>query len=335
MSWFSEYTQSLSAIQRGRVASLYFLYGSEHFLQDYAASVIEARFRQQAADAERVVINAGECSSADLEDALFSMSLFQTRKLIRILEVKELSLSLRKILKKYLSAPAPENCLICTASAIDKRNKFLADIENSAVILYCNAPFENEIPQWIISHVDASGKKISPDASAKLLEYCGSQMDELANELEKLILYVGDNPEIRIEDILAVSGFNRHYRPEDLQQALGKRDRKKAATILKTLVDQGTSDVFLVMNLYSLFWALRVLKGKIPAGQTMDGVCRSLGFYRKNDIDNLKAYLRNYNTDQLDRALEALVEADRYIKTSSMDTLSNLIVLIEKILETA
>jgi DNA polymerase-3 subunit delta len=117
----------------------------------------------------------------------------------------------------------------------------------------------------------------------------------------------------------------------DLQEALGRKDKEKSVTILYNLLEKGTDPSFIIAMLTKYFSGLsRVseMKGKIPD----DVAARIVGthpFYYKN----YKTARDKFSDRDLFRSINAVLNADILLKTTSFDPKTLFTVLITDILQ--
>jgi|GEM_PF-2575457 len=333
MSWFEDMNRHLRGVEKGgKPDPVYLLYGSEAALQDHAAGILEAAYRRLKPDCERLLFGAEELDAGDLKNALYASSLFESGKVLKIVEVKSLIPSVRKVLISYLESPDPENLIILAVSKIERRNKFLSQLESLSRTLYCNPPYDNEILPWVLQTVRSGGKDIDTAAAEKLVSLFGTQVDDLRNEIGKLELYTGTLERITVEHVIEHSAFNRNFSTDDLMTALIRRDRPRALDMLNALLVQDEKiQVLLVISIFRVFWLIRSLKGSEGEKVDLQTLARKLGIFGTKSIENIRRNHRNYSMDEIDRILDALVQTDVNIKTSSMDKFSNFLILFEEI----
>lgn len=82
--------------------------------------------------------------------------------------------------------------------------------------------------------------------------------------------------------------------------------------------------------MYQYLWKLVLLKDPRLASDPDLG--KKVRVYRPRQLEEFKAVAAHYNMEQLRRGISALVAADRRVKTSSCNSLSNLMITLEGIL---
>ncbi|MFO7842061.1 MAG: DNA polymerase III subunit delta [Fidelibacterota bacterium] len=330
MSWFNDYRHEIGRIKSGEIRPLYFLYGNDLYLRDMAVQEIRKAMKDKGIDHDYTYLYASEIGGDELQNLLFGASLFTSARCTVIHEVKQLLPSARKILNAYLKHPEPGNVLILTALTFDKRNAFYKRIESSALTLKINTPFENEIPAWIRGYLAEYMRKIDAEAINELLRYTGDDLGKLSNELDKLHIYLPENKTVNREDVRCVSGYSKTFSIEDLLQAVGKKDKSRAVAICKNLIENGVNEVYLIIALYQFVWKLIMLKDKrLISLRDYDKIVK---IYKGRKLEQYKAAAENYRQIELKNALEALVNGDRRIKTTSCDQLSNFMITLDGII---
>ena len=330
MSWLSDYEHELAMIRNGKLKPVYFLYGNDYYLRDAAVQSIRKSMSEKGLVYEYGFYNAGELDANELQNLLFGTSLFQSTKCSVISNVKGLLPSARKIMNSYLQKPEPSNILILTAEEVEGRNAFYKRIQAAAITMMSNSPFENEIPGWLRQYVAKLDRNIDVSAINELIRYVGSDLGKLSNELDKLHIFLPEGQAITREDIRKVSGFSKTYSIDQLLDAVGNRNKSTAVAICKNLLENGISDVYLLISMYQYIWKLILLKDQRLL--TSPDLAKQVRVYRPRQLDQLKMVASRFSLYQLRKAVKTLVQADRRVKTSACDPISNFMITLEGIL---
>jgi DNA polymerase III subunit delta len=184
---------------------------------------------------------------------------------------------------------------------------------------------------WLIDVARKNGRQLSPDNARLLTEISGGNRSLLEDQLEKIFIYLGAEKVIDYETIEALSASLKENNIFELQDAIGRKDKAKSVKILYNLLDKGTEPTFIIAMLTKYFTGLsRVneMKGKIPD----DVAARIVGthpYYYKN----YKSAKEKFSDRDLFRSVNALLNADILLKSTSFDPKSLFTVLIADILK--
>jgi DNA polymerase-3 subunit delta len=196
--------------------------------------------------------------------------------------------------------------------------------------LELKSPSEREIIAWLYEELRKHQKKVSSQTISRLLEVVGTDLVLLTQELEKLILYTGENQVITEEDILAVCSFQKTYSPYAIEEALESGDLEEALLITqKFLADQPEASEVLsyFSNLSRYILSLAQAKveveiKKVPVREVFKNLRPQLKegwslFDRK-----LKAFsscLGNFSQSELDGLVRELGQIDLKLKSSDLE----------------
>ena len=102
--------------------------------------------------------------------------------------------------------------------------------------------------------------KIDNETTKYFVELCGANMQDLINEIRKLIEYVGENATITKKDIdlLCIKQIDSVI--FDLTDNLGKKDTKKAIEVLNNLLYEKEPIQKILITLYNHFKKLYIVK---------------------------------------------------------------------------
>ncbi|MBW1974689.1 MAG: DNA polymerase III subunit delta [Deltaproteobacteria bacterium] len=118
--------------------------------------------------------------------------------------------------------------------------------EVGGVVVVCNAPRTNQLPNWLQSLAKQHGKRLNKDAASLLLEYIGNDLALLASELEKLVLYTADRKVIEANDVIQASSIQKVYSAFQITDALAEGNPEKALTCVESLLRSGESPLALL-----------------------------------------------------------------------------------------
>ncbi len=324
MTWLQDYFREIDKIRKGKIAPVIFLYGSDYYL---ASNFIqEVRNKLTGTGIDKQYVTAKELRVNDLQQLLFGTSLFQSRNFIVIEGIKQMIPTVRKAFLKYLDNPSDSNILILTAPVIERRHEFLNTVSGKSLTLYVNPPFDNEIPQWVNEYLKKKDRLAEQDAVTTLIRMTGNDLNDLANELDKLDLMLPTGDRITSETVLKSAGYLRTWSPEDLAESIGEKDKKTSVMIAENLVKNGVSETFIYTTLFHYLWNLRILRDP----RVRDGARLTRTFRRDKYEKMVKASTRFTNAS-LARGVKAVVKADTELKTISGDSLTRVISLLDKI----
>jgi DNA polymerase-3 subunit delta len=166
----------------------------------------------------------------------------------------------------YFKDPNPDAMLVFVADYInipaDARRMDLTDKdryeriretlgEHCPVLEFARVD-EGDAVKWAIETAGAEDIKLDVDAARELVDSLGSDMMMIANELEKLVLYVGDKKRITLGDVetLVLAAKQRSF--YELTDAISSRDRARALAVLDAILNTGDGDDAAIGHLYML-----------------------------------------------------------------------------------
>ena len=169
-------------------------------------------------------------------------------------------------IEDYFKNPNPDAMLVFVADHVsipaDVRRMDLTDKDRYQRIRdtlgeYCRVlEFarieEGDAAKWATGTADVAGVKLDLDASRELVDSLGGDMMMIASELEKLILFVGENRRITLGDVetLVVAAKQRSF--FELTDAISSRDRSRALSVLDAILSSGEGDEAAIGHVYML-----------------------------------------------------------------------------------
>lgn len=152
------------------------------------------------------------------------------------------------------------------------------------------------------------------DATAKyLVECCGTSMQDLINELRKLIEYKGENSNITKQDIDLLCTKQIQAAIFDLTDNLGKKETSKALEVYNGLISNKEPIQKILITLYNHFKKLYIIK---IAEKYNEDVATAMNL-KPNQlflVSKYKTQARYFETQELREVLEALIDLDANYK---------------------
>ena len=259
-------------LKAGKLSSLYLLYGEEKFLIESSLKKIKNLFGETLKGINYVTIDETNLDEiiADLETPSFGFE----KKLIVAKntglfkkEAKKKSKKDEESIKVKLLDYLNENFSYIKDSVVlvfveDEADKceLMTFIEKEGVV--CN--FEFQKPAQIQARIKAitNSYKVNIDnpTLSYFIECCGTNMQDLINEIRKLIEYAGENGTITREDIDSLSIKKIESVIFDLTDSLGKKQTKQAIEVLRNLILAKEPVQKILITLYNHFKKLYLVK---------------------------------------------------------------------------
>lgn len=111
---------------------------------------------------------------------------------------------------------------------------------------------EGDAVKWATTTAAAEGVKLDSDAAHELVDSLGADMMMVANELEKLVLFVGDKKHITLGDVetMVLAAKQRSF--YELTDAISSHDRARALAVLDAILSTGDGEEAAIGHLYML-----------------------------------------------------------------------------------
>ena len=248
---------------------------------DEAQSRALAERLAQALGASRLLISAGSIKSdpATLADEAGAMSLFGGKRLIWIEPAGE---EIVAGVEALMEAPAPDSPVVAIAGALRKTSTLLkiAEASADALAFAAYAPEGLEAERMVIDVGRRFGLKVSAPVAARIADACGNDQAVVAQELQKLALYVDASPHSPRElDHDAVDAVGADVEGADLPRLA---DLALAGEIVE-LGDElgrlpgGAEAIPIVRALQRRLLMLAPARARVERGERIDAVMTSFG----------------------------------------------------------
>lgn len=322
-------------IKKGEIASLYLFYGNEEFL----LNDLLKKMRQELVGEENQIFNyqvleEEKNSLFELEEAVNTLPFLGEKRLVIFKAVKLFSGEKKEgdqLLVKIIEDLPSFTHLVIISPQVDKRKKAYQTIIKNGEVIELSSLKPWELEKFLLEKVGLMGKSLDRQSMAYLLEMVGKDLRMLVNELEKAVLYVGEQAGISqkdLEDILSKQGEQNIFRFID---ALGNRKSEDALDFLYQLLKLGEPPVkvlYMVTQQFRLIWQVKSLAEK---GYDKASIANKIQQRSLYAVEKALSKGQNFSWTQLEHILEKILEADQKLKSSAESpklTLEMLTILI-------
>lgn len=307
-----------TSVREGVLKPVYFIYGKEKYLVDKCQKVIiEQALAPHEHDFNLTIVYGGDVEAQAVLAECAAYPTMAQRRVVIVREFEELEGNDRFI--AYAKQPNPQTVLVLVSGTGVKSNPYAAISRSAETFKFENVK-EGRVPGWISSMVREQGRKISGEAAVMLAQLAGTDLHTLANEIDKLISFVGERKSIGPNDVLKVAGHSSDYNIFELQRRVTAGDYVGSESILDRMlqVSSNTTGTALitVTVLASYFTKLMKLSRLEVDGLRPGEIAKKIGVPSFAVSEYLSA-LRTVGVDQIERANLALLGADYELKGGS------------------
>ena len=304
------------ATRKGEIYPLYYLYGDETFLIEETLKDLEvAALGEGLRDFNLNTYYASEADASQIRDAVETLPMMSRVRVVVVKEADKLNEKDWEQLMPLVDVPVTSTAMICVASKIDKRKKYIKRFMEKGVVVEFKRPYDNQIPDWIVSIGRKHALKISSDAVAMLHQLVGSNLQDINGEMQKLAQYLGERKSVQMEDVTAVVSRVRIESVFDLTDAIGYNDRPRALFCLANLLEHGQNEVGVIALVARHVRILRLVSEGMKEGLSGQRLCARAGvapFFLKSYVDQS----RHWSDRKIDNTFQALLDTDRALKAS-------------------
>ncbi|WP_431109172.1 DNA polymerase III subunit delta [Winogradskyella poriferorum] len=259
-------------IKKGQIKPIYFLMGEEAYYIDKISDFIEDNLLDEAEKGfNQMVLYGRDVTIDDIVSNAKRYPMMAERQVVIVKEAQDLSRTIEK-LASYAENPQPTTVLVVNYKykKIDKRKALYKAInKNGSVVFESKKLYDNQVPDWIRRVLKGQGYDISPKAAQMLVEFLGTDLSKVNNELEKLKIVLPKGTQITPDHIEENIGISKDFNNFELRKAVGERNIVKAHQIAKYFADNPKDNpmvvtVALLFNFFSQLLHLHGMTDKNP-----------------------------------------------------------------------
>jgi DNA polymerase-3 subunit delta len=289
--------------KKGQFKPVYWLEGEEEFYIDQVVDHAEHHILSEAEAGFNLTVFYGrDADWTAVINACRRYPMFAERQVVLLKEAQQM----RDIdkLEAYIDKPLASTVFVVAykEKKVDGRSKLARLLKEKAELYTTKKLYDNQLPEWTAGLVRQKGYGIAQKALLLLVDHIGNDLSRINNEVEKLLVNLGDRKEITEDDIERYVGVSKEYNVFELQDAFAKKDKAKAIRIIQYFEgNPKAGPIQLILpSIYNFFSKVYMIFGQ-PA-RDEKGVAAAIGvnpFFAKDYL----AAVRNYDYQGIENGL--------------------------------
>jgi DNA polymerase III subunit delta len=268
---FAQAERFVSEVEGKKLRPAYVFVGDELFFrQRFREAILEHLVPKDLRDFSWFDFDLAETDLTEILDRARTPSLMAPFQVFFVRGVKTLfgrgsNEDKLAAIEAYCKDPNPDALLVFVADHIsipaDVRRMEMTDKDRYEKIREEMGPFcgivelarveESEAVRWIGDYCTGRGVKIETDGARELVDALGGDMMMISNEIEKLILYVGEKQRITLGDVETMVLAAKQRSLYELTDAISAKDRVRSLEVLDAILSTGDGDEAAIGHLYA------------------------------------------------------------------------------------
>ncbi|MCP5100018.1 MAG: DNA polymerase III subunit delta [Chloroflexi bacterium] len=249
--------------------------------------------------------------------------------IVQDLFTNKLDKTFEKELLAYLpTMPETTRLFFMESKPIRKNHAILklADSDENGYMKLFSKPEGASLERWIRQQVSGQNGRIAHQATHMLAINVGSDLQILNNEIEKLLLYKGEE-EITAKDVERLSPYAAEANIFDLVDAIGNRKSKQASLLLQKKFTEGADPFYLFSMFIRQFRLLLQVKECVKSGLRPPDITKALKMH-SFVVGKLYQQCQGFSLPQLEHIYGHLLEIDVGVKTGRNEMVTALTLLV-------
>ena len=296
------------------------LYGPDRGLVRERADRLARAVVEDLADPFRV----SDLSAADIKhnpalllDEAAALSMTSGKRIVRVRDANEDQVELFDAL---FTTEETLSLVIAEAGELRPRSRLrtLFEAYDDAAAIGCYLDDMSNINNLIEDICRTHNYTITPEARRHLVVNLGSDRLVSRQELDKLVLYLGDSDSITESDVLAIVGDNGETSVNDFALALAEGDERQVTRALRRLALEGVTSVQAIRGAMRHLQRLHIVVTQVDSGQN---IAKALGNLRPpvhfTTRSTVQRQVVSWSARNLQRAMSILLDAEIDCKSQS------------------
>ncbi|WP_395046999.1 DNA polymerase III subunit delta [Flavobacterium sp.] len=306
-----EVVKIINDIKAGNIKPIYFLMGEEPYYIDKLSEYIEHNVLQEhERDFNQTVLYGRDVTIEEIVSNAKRYPMMADRQVVIVKEAQDLIKTIDK-LESYAENPQPTTVLVICYKykTLDKRKKITKILAQKGVVYESKKLYENQVGEWLKRVLQGKKLNIEPKASAMLVDFLGTDLSKIANELDKLAIIIPQGSTITPAIIEENIGFSKDFNVFEFRKAIGERNQLKSYQIADHFAQNPKDNPMVVTTSLVFSFFIQLLKYHGLKDRNPKTVAPILGvspFFLK-DYD---VALRNYPMKKVSQIVASLRDID-------------------------
>jgi DNA polymerase III subunit delta len=331
-----ETSDILGEIAQGKLAPVYCLHGSEHFLIDRCLTalrkVVTGSENPAANGLDYETFNLKETDLGEVIDAVRTLPMFSKRRLVVALDIDKLKADELAPLSKYVADPNPKGCLVLVGEKVDGRLRAFMAMRKAGYLHEFARLKDRDIIPWLTGEAKRRGYAIDSGAVQALVQAAGPDLGRIVQALEQVAIFA--NGAVKREHVEEVIPETREHGVFELTRAIGMGEVETALRLLANMLknrEPALKIQFMLMRQLRQIWrAKELIAASVPRAEIASAVGVAPFF-----LDDILVPANRMSVAALQRSFMNLYRADRSLKSSRIDPEVQMMRLVRQLAEDA
>lgn len=235
---------------------VYWLEGEEDYFIDKVVHYAEHHILSESEAGFNLIVFYGKDADwTQVFNACRRYPMFAERQVVILKEAQQM----RDIdkLEAYIENPLHSTVFVVSykEKKVDGRSRLAKLLKTKAELLSTKKLSDSKLPEWTSELIASKGYSISQKALLLLVDHIGNDLSRIDNEVEKMLVNLGNRKNITEDDIEKFVGISKEYNAFELQAAMASKDLAKAMRIIQYFeANPKAAPIQLILpTLYNLF----------------------------------------------------------------------------------
>lgn len=304
-------------IKTGKFKNVYLLYGPEVYLRKQYRDKLKTAL---IGDDDTMNYNYFEGKGLDVKSIISlaeTMPFFAERRLI-IIENSGFFSSSQEELADYIKQMPDTTFIIFAEENADKRNKLYKTVSSVGYAANMASPDEKTLKRWIGSIIRQEGKNVSERTVEKFLDTVDNDMENIRQELEKLLCYTVGKDIVDEDDVAQICSVHTENKIFEMINNVAMKKQREALRLyddLLTLKEPAMRILYLIARQFNTLLQIKELAVQGFSSQIIAERTGMKEFVVRKNM----GLTRKFSIEELKEALTDCVRSEEAVKTGIMN----------------
>lgn len=311
-----------SEIEQQAFKRIYLLFGKEHYLlKDNRERLLKALGVTDRKDMNFTLLSEKDFNVPTLISDSDTLPFFADRRVILVEESGYFKGNKKEKdrLVKYIPDIPETTVIVFVESEVDKRDKLYKAVAKNGTAEEFVIGDQNEMFRWIGGRLIADGIQMRHDAWNEFYLRCGSSMDLMDAEYQKLSAYCWEKKQIEKSDVEAICANASETKIFALSDAISERNAARVFDVYHDMLRQNEKAPGILALIQRQLMQLYDLKLMDRDGVSFADKKKKLGISYDFIIRKLETYQKRFKEDELRRLLRKAADYEEDFKSGRIE----------------